>query len=109
MDGGVGRHNGRDALARFQSRRPGVRVPRSVRDLLLHQLEVAGSAVAHSLAPRLQTRETVAAGALAFILTVTVAWWALALWPVSSDVRPAKKASKDPKEPKPTAPIAARH
>jgi len=33
---------------------------------------------------------------------------ALALQPVSSDVRPARKDSKDAKEPKPSAPIAAR-
>jgi ATP-dependent Lon protease len=34
---------------------------------------------------------------------------ALALWPVSSDVRPVKKEAKAPKDPKPSAPIAARH
>jgi ATP-dependent Lon protease len=34
---------------------------------------------------------------------------ALALQPVSSDVRPLKKEPKEPKEPKPIPPIAARH
>ena len=34
---------------------------------------------------------------------------ALALQPVSSDVRPRKKEPKEPKEPKPRSPIAARH
>ncbi|MBI4501746.1 MAG: SCO family protein [Gemmatimonadetes bacterium] len=44
--------------------------------------------MANSLAPRLQTRETAAAAALAFIVVVTVAWWSLALWPVAGAVPP---------------------
>src|SRR5581483_4851306 len=60
----------------------GVRLPRRVRRLLLRELEAPVGGVARGVGTPMRLGSRLALGALALILAITMAWWALALWPL---------------------------